>query len=42
MEKLKIKYGNLTVEAVGISVWAWGMVLLAVVLTAIGTAHLWL
>lgn len=42
MQKLKIKYGNLTVEAVGVTWWAFGMGLLAVALVAIGTAHLWL
>lgn len=41
MKKLKIKYGELTVELGEMSWWAWGMFLCAGVLVALGVAHIW-
>ena len=36
VKKLKIKYGQLTVERGGMSWWAWGMLLLAAITLAFG------
>ena len=36
MKKLKLKYGQLTVECGEMRWWAWGMLLLAGIILAIG------
>lgn len=40
MKKLKLKYGSLTVECGEVTWWAWGMLLCAGIVFALGGGYL--